>query len=111
MVESGRALTYIDESRFGSCLFFPPWASPFGSVMTVYLTCGPRLAVYLDPDVDAVTRSVQVQGRPTLHEILSSLGVPDGLFAYGVIGDRFVRLDYRPSEEERIRLEVPVGGG
>ncbi|MBN1426100.1 hypothetical protein JXA88_16240 [Candidatus Fermentibacteria bacterium] len=79
--------------------------------MHVYLSCGPRLALYLDPDVDATTRKVVVDGRPSLHEILACLGVPEALFAYGVIGDRYVKLDYRPEPEERIRLEVPVGGG
>ncbi|MCU0611769.1 MAG: hypothetical protein MUE60_08285 [Candidatus Eisenbacteria bacterium] len=79
--------------------------------MNVFLTCGPRLALYLDPDVDDVTRKVCVTGSPTLHEILVLLGVPEGLFAYGVVGGRFVKLDYRPSADECIRLEVPVGGG
>ncbi len=79
--------------------------------MTVYLTCGPRLAVYLDPDVDEVTRRFETDGSPTLQEILQAIGVPDGVFAYGVVGERFVKLDYRPSSGERIRLEVPVGGG
>lgn len=79
--------------------------------MNVYLSCGPRLALYLDPDVDETTRKVVVDGSPTLGEILATLGVPEGLFAYGVIGDRYVKLDYRPAAEERIRLEVPVGGG
>jgi len=79
--------------------------------MIVYLTCGPRLALYLDPNIDAATRKVEVEGSPTLHEILADLGVPEGLFAYGVIGERFVKLDYHPSPGEHVRLEVPVGGG
>jgi len=96
------------------CVFRTPLLGPPKPVwcsMTVYLTCGPRLALYLDPNVDAITRRVDVDGSATLHEILMSLGVPDGLFAYGVIGERFVKLDYRPAANERIRLEVPVGGG
>ena len=79
--------------------------------MAIYLTCGPRLAIYLDPDVDETTRMVEPEGNPTLHEIITHLGVPEALFAYGVIGDRLVKLDYRPKPGDRIRLEVPVGGG
>lgn len=79
--------------------------------MVVYLECHPSLAVLLDPDVDECTRRVEVSGSPTLWEILSSLGVPEGTFAYAVVGGRYVRLDYRPSPGDRIRLEVPVGGG
>jgi sulfur carrier protein ThiS len=79
--------------------------------MVVYLRSGATLASYLKPDTDANTRRFEVNGTPTLREILTMLGVPHGMVAFAVIDGTYQRLDYRPEDNDLITLLTPVAGG
>lgn len=79
--------------------------------MVVYLRSGATLASYLKPDTDAHTRRFEVNGMPTLREILTTLGVPHGMVAFAVVDGKYQRLDYRPEDNELITLLTPVAGG
>jgi molybdopterin converting factor small subunit len=79
--------------------------------MTIYLRSGGKLREHLKPDVDEYTRRVEVDGSPTLKEILSELDIPLAFVAFAFTGGSFRRLDYRPSDGETITLQPPVSGG
>ncbi len=79
--------------------------------MVIYLRSGGKLRERLKPDVDQYTRRVEVEGTPSLNEILADLGIPDGLVAFAFAEGTFRRLDYRPSEGEIVTLQPPVSGG
>ena len=79
--------------------------------MTIYLKSGGKLREKLNPDVDEYTRKVNVDGNPTLKEILESLNIPHGLIAFAFIDGHYKRLDYRPQDGEVITLQPPVSGG
>jgi len=79
--------------------------------MTIYLRSGGKLKDHLKPDVDEYTRRVEVDGEPTLKEILTTLGVPLAFVAFAFTEGRLRRLDYRPSDGETITLQPPVSGG
>jgi molybdopterin converting factor small subunit len=79
--------------------------------MTIYLRSGGKLRDQLKPDVDQYTRRVEVDGNPTLKEILDELGVAHAFVAFAFAGGTFRRLDYRPSDGETITLQPPVSGG
>jgi hypothetical protein len=79
--------------------------------MVVYLRSGGRLKERLRPDVDQYTRRVEVEGAPTLREILGVLDIPPALVAFGFSQGTVRRMDYRPSEGEVITLQPPVAGG
>ncbi len=79
--------------------------------MKIYLKSGAMLASYLKPDKDQYTRELDVEGRPTLKEIVEALGIPEGLIAFAVVEGRYERLDYKPSNNEQISLLTPVAGG
>ena len=79
--------------------------------MVVYLRSGATLAPYLKPDTDAHTRRYEVDGTPTLREILTTLGIPSGMVAFAVVDGAYRRLDYKPRDDELIALLTPVAGG
>lgn len=79
--------------------------------MIVYLRSGGKLRERLKPDVDHYTRRVEIDGEPSVQEILDFLGVPDGLVAFAFSGGKVRRLDYRPSDGETVTLQPPVSGG
>ena len=79
--------------------------------MVIYLRSGGKLRDKLKPDVDIYTRKVEVDGTPTLKEILEEIGVPEGLVAFGFADGKVRRLDYRPTEGEVVTLQPPVSGG
>lgn len=79
--------------------------------MVIYLRSGGRLKDRLQPDVDRYTRRVEVEGNPTLREILSAIGVPAALVAFGFAEGKIKRLDYRPRDGDVITLQPPVAGG
>jgi sulfur carrier protein ThiS len=79
--------------------------------VVVYLRTGGRLRERLAPDVDHYTRRVEVEGAPTLREILADLKIPAALVAFGYSQGTVRRLDYRPGEGEVITLQPPVAGG
>ncbi|MBM3307488.1 MAG: MoaD/ThiS family protein [Candidatus Eisenbacteria bacterium] len=79
--------------------------------MVVYLRSGGRLRERLQPDVDQYTRRVEVEGAPTLREILDTLRIPRALVAFGYSQGTVRRLDYRPADGETITLQPPVAGG
>ena len=79
--------------------------------MTIYLKSGGKLREQLNPDVDEYTRRVDVNGNPTLKEILESLNIPMGLVAFAFIDGHYKRLDYRPQDGQIIILQPPVSGG
>jgi hypothetical protein len=79
--------------------------------MVIYLRSGGRLRERLQPDVDQYTRRVEVEGSPTLREILATIGIPLVLVAFGFSQGAARRLDYRPSDGEVITLQPPVAGG
>jgi len=77
----------------------------------VYLRSGGKLKDRLRPDVDQYTRRLEVEGTPTLREILGVIDIPPALVAFGFSLGTVRRLDYRPSEGEVITLQPPVAGG
>jgi hypothetical protein len=77
----------------------------------IYLRSGGKLKDRLRPDVDQYTRRVEVEGAPTLREILTTLDIPHALVAFGYSQGTVRRLDYRPGEGEVITLQPPVAGG
>jgi molybdopterin converting factor small subunit len=79
--------------------------------VTIYLRSGGKLREHLQPDVDQYTRRLEVEGNPTLKEILGELGIPQALVAFAFTRGSFRRLDYRPSDGETITLQPPVSGG
>jgi len=79
--------------------------------MVVYLRSGGKLKDRLQPDVDQYTRRVEVEGTPTLREILTALDIPQALVAFGFSDGKARRLDYRPSDGEVVTLQPPVAGG
>jgi len=79
--------------------------------MVIYLRSGGKLKDRLKPDVDQYTRRVEVEGTPTLREILTSLDIPHALVAFGFSQGAVRRLDYRPGEGEVVTLQPPVAGG
>jgi hypothetical protein len=79
--------------------------------VVIYLRSGGKLRERLKPDVDEYTRRVEVEGTPSLNEILAGLGIPDGLVAFAFAEGKFQRLDYRPGEGEIVTLQPPVSGG
>lgn len=79
--------------------------------MIVYLRSGGRLRERLKPDVDQYTRRIEIDGTPTLREILSTMEIPTALVAFGFSQGMVRRLDYRPSNGEVITLQPPVAGG
>ncbi len=79
--------------------------------MVIYLRSGGKLRERLKPDVDQYTRRVEVEGNPTIRDILAELGIPEGLVAFAFAGGKFRRLDYQPAEEEIVTLQPPVSGG
>jgi hypothetical protein len=79
--------------------------------MVVYLRSGGKLKDRLKPDVDQYTRRVEVEGTPTLREILKAMDIPHALVAFGFSQGTVRRLDYRPSEGEVVTLQPPVAGG
>lgn len=79
--------------------------------MVVYLRSGGRLRDRLKPDVDQYTRRIEVDGAPTLREILTAMDIPHALVAFGFSQSTVRRLDYRPSEGEVVTLQPPVAGG
>lgn len=79
--------------------------------MVVYLRSGGRLRDRLKPDVDRYTRRVEVDGTPTLRDILAALDIPPALVAFGYSQGAARKLDYRPSDGEEITLQPPVAGG
>lgn len=79
--------------------------------MIVYLRSGGALRERLRPDVDQYTRRLEVEGTPSLREILAELGIPDIFVAFAFVGGRLQRLDYRPSDGETVTLQPPVAGG
>jgi molybdopterin converting factor small subunit len=79
--------------------------------MVIYLRSGGRLRERLQPDVDQYTRRVEVEGAPTLREVLTTIGIPLALVAFGFSQGTARRLDYRPSDGEVITLQPPVAGG
>jgi sulfur carrier protein ThiS len=79
--------------------------------MTIYLRSGGKLREHLNPDVDQYTRRVEVDGSPTIKEILAELGIPLAYVAFAFAGGTFRRLDYRPSDGETVTLQPPVSGG
>jgi hypothetical protein len=79
--------------------------------MIIYLRSGGKLRDRLKPNMDQYTRRLEIDGEPSIREILDSLGVPDGLVAFAFAGGKVRRLDYRPSEGETVTLQPPVSGG
>ena len=79
--------------------------------MVVYLRSGGRLRDRLAPDVDQYTRRIEVDGAPTLRDILTAMDIPPALVAFGFSQGAVRRLDYRPSDGEVITLQPPVAGG
>lgn len=79
--------------------------------MVLYLRSGGKLKDRLKPDVDQYTRRVEVDGHPSLRDILATIGVPEGLVAFAFAGGKLRRLDYHPEEDEVVTLQPPVSGG
>jgi molybdopterin converting factor small subunit len=79
--------------------------------MVVYLRSGGRLRDKLAPDVDQYTRRVDVEGNPTLGEILTAIGIEHVWVAFGYAGGEIKRLSYRPNDGDVITLQPPVAGG
>lgn len=79
--------------------------------MVVYLRSGGKLRERLAPDVDQYTRRVEIDGSPSLREILADIGVPDSLVAFAFANGKLERLDYHPSDGDVITLQPPVSGG
>jgi len=79
--------------------------------MIIYLRSGGKLRERLKPDIDLYTRRVEVDGNPTIREILVELDIPEGLVAFAFAGGKFQRLDYEPGEDEIVTLQPPVSGG
>jgi molybdopterin converting factor small subunit len=82
-----------------------------GPDVIVYLRSGGKLRDRLVPDVDQYTRRVEVEGSPSLREILDGIGLPVGLVAFAFDNGKLERLDYRPSDGDVITLQPPVSGG
>jgi sulfur carrier protein ThiS len=79
--------------------------------MIIYLRSGGKLRDRLKPDVDQYTRRVEVDGNPTIRDILAELDIPEGLVAFAFAEGKLRRLDYQPVEEEIVTLQPPVSGG
>jgi len=79
--------------------------------VVVYLRSGGRLRERLAPDVDHYTRRLEIDGAPTLRDILARLNIPPALVAFGYSQGALRRLDYRPGDGEVITLQPPVAGG
>jgi hypothetical protein len=79
--------------------------------MIIYLRSGGKLRDRLQPDVDQYTRRIEVEGTPTLREILTAMDIPHALVAFGFSQGTVRRLDYRPGEGEVVTLQPPVAGG
>jgi len=79
--------------------------------VVIYLRSGGKLRDRLKPDVDIYTRKVEVEGTPTLEEILEEIGIPDGLVAFAFADGKVRRLNYRPVEGDVVTLQPPVSGG
>lgn len=79
--------------------------------MTVFLRAGGHLRALLQPDVDHYTRRVEVDGAPTIGEILKSISLDPAqvavIYVNGVVKD----LSYRPSDGQTVTLQPPVSGG
>ena len=77
----------------------------------IFLRSGGKLREWLSPDVDNYTRRLEIDGGPTLREILATVGIPDGMVAFAFAGGKIRRLDYVPSDGDVITLQPPVSGG
>jgi molybdopterin converting factor small subunit len=79
--------------------------------MIIFLRSGGKLRDRLRPDVDLYTRRVEIEGGESLGEILSAIGMPEGLVAFAFTNGRLERLDYCPADGDVITLQPPVSGG
>jgi len=77
----------------------------------VYLKSGGALRERLRPDVDHYTRRLEVDGTPSLKEILDGLEIPLVFVAFAFVNGKFEHLDYRPADGETVTLQPPVAGG
>jgi sulfur carrier protein ThiS len=79
--------------------------------MVVFLKADGRLAAYLKMDEKTQTHRLELDRPHTLAEILSDLGIPSGLVAFGYSDGQVRRMDYEPADGETITLQPPVSGG
>jgi hypothetical protein len=79
--------------------------------MIIFLRAGGHLREMLRPDVDHYTRRVEVDGAPTIGEILQGLSLDPAHVAV-IYVDRVVKdLSFRPSDGQTVTLQPPVSGG
>jgi molybdopterin converting factor small subunit len=79
--------------------------------LEVFMRSGGKLRDRLEPDVDYYTRRLVVDGSPTIREMLTKLGIPDGLVAFAFSNGKLRRLDHVPADGDVITLQPPVSGG
>lgn len=79
--------------------------------MVIFLKAGGLLKDYLQPDVDAYTRKVEIQPGQSLSDILKNIGIRPSLVSMALINGKMVPMSYQPTENDIITLRPPVQGG
>jgi sulfur carrier protein ThiS len=79
--------------------------------MVVFLRAGSELRPRLQPDVDEFTRRVETGPGRTVRDILQDIGLNPALVAFIYVEGRVQKLDFVPSDGQRITLQPPVSGG
>ena len=79
--------------------------------MVIYLRAGSELRERLKPDIDYYTRRIETDEGKTIKEILADIGINPALVAFVYTSGNVKRLNYIPSDGQRITLQPPVSGG
>ncbi len=79
--------------------------------MIVYFQAGGLLKDYIEPDVDAYTRKIELESGLTVKEIMERINLRPALVSLALSGGKIVPLSYVPRDGEVIVLRPPVQGG
>ncbi len=79
--------------------------------MIVFIKAGGQLRAMLKPDVDYYTRKVEIEGEPTVKEILDFISLDPAYVAIVHVDGKVRDLSYKPQHSQTITLQPPVSGG
>lgn len=57
------------------------------------------------------TKDTEINGSKPIKQIISELGIPDGMVMLVTVNDKQETIDYIPKEGDDIKLIPPLSGG